>query len=463
MPKVLLFELNEVGWPVVEPMLQNGDLPNLRKLMERGAHGTTVCADKRLDPCIAWPTLHTGTSHEIHGIDFLGQHPDTFRAKQIWDFLIEAGRKVGVFGSLLSWPPRPSAAFHIPECFARDAATRPEAARIVQEFNIKYSTENKKAIVAKTSLREMLSFSYGLLRGGVKAETLLSVGREVLQESLNPKLKWRRVCLQPLINYDVFEKLYKKTSPHFSTFFTNHVAYYLHRYWRARFPDQFQGAHDEEVSAHHDTIPHSLRVGDQLLGRVMSLIDDDTVLVVASALGQGPVKNPARSGQQNVLRSLAHLIAVLGDAAQVRVSGSMTHEHVLVVPDPQVRAQLVRKLSEIREAGPGSAPIFKIVVRDDTACVSFTAEYADLSAGVVIPAIGQTLPPLALDIHRYDVQPTTGDHTPEGIFIMAGPSVRPGCVLGEFDLRDVAPTILQLLDVERPAQMKGAPLQRVLH
>jgi predicted AlkP superfamily phosphohydrolase/phosphomutase len=105
-----------------------------------------------LYPWIAWPTLHTGTSQEVHGIGFIGQHPNTFGATQIWDLVIEAGRKVGVFGSLLSWPPRPSAAFFIPECFARDAATHPGSASIVQRFNIKYSTENKKVVVAKNKV-----------------------------------------------------------------------------------------------------------------------------------------------------------------------------------------------------------------------------------------------------------------------------------------------------------------------
>jgi len=461
MPNVLLFELNEVNWPVLEPYLKRGELPHLQRIIESGACGTTICRDQRLDPCVGWPTLHTGTSQETHRIEFLGQHPDTFGAPQIWDLAIEAGRRVGVFGSLLSWPPRPSAAFYIPECFARDAATLPETAGIVQRFNIKYSTENKKAVVAKTRWNEMMSFTYGLLRNGVKPATLLGVAREVLAESINPKLKWRRACLQPIINYDVFERLYKRSQPHFATFFTNHVAYYLHRYWRACFPNQFQEIQDAEVENYGQTIPYSLRVSDDLIGRTLSLIGDDTVLVVASALGQGPVKNPANASQQNVLRSLDRLVKILGYDEMVRISGSMTHEHVLVCDDSNVRDQIVQRISEIRLARVTGERLFKVLVRNDTVCVSFTGQYEDLSCGILIPSIPRAMSPEALHIERYDVQPDTGDHTPDGIFIAAGSGISKGFSIGEFDLRDVAPTILHLLDIKKPEQMKGRVLNEV--
>lgn len=461
MPKVLLFELNEVNWPVLEPLLAKGELPHLQRIIESGAYGTTICRDKGLYPCVAWPTLHTGTSQEIHGMEFLGQHPDTFGAKQIWDLVIEAGRRVGVFGSLLSWPPRPSAAFYIPECFARDAATHPESVRIVQQFNIKYSTENKKAVVARTKLNEIVSFTYGLLRSGVKPATLLYVAREVLAESINQKLKWRRACLQPIINYDVFERLYKRSQPHFATFFTNHVAYYLHRYWRAYFPDQFQEIQEAEVKNYSQAIPHSLRVSDHLIGRTLSLIDDDTVLVVASALGQGPVQNPTNASQQNVLMSLDQLVKTLGYDEMVRISGSMSIEHVLVCDDSKVRNEIVQKISEIGLASATGERIFKVAVKNDTLWVSFIGQHEDLGCGIFIPSIDQLMTPQALNIQRYDVQPETGDHTPDGILIIAGPGIVKGFSIGEFDLRDVAPTILHLLEVDQPEQMKGQVLNKV--
>src|SRR2546422_4322478 len=281
MRRVVLFELNEVNWRVVEPLLAAGRLPNLKRMIDRGAWGTTICSDRRLDPCVAWPTLHTGTSQEVHGVAFLGQHPGTFGAKQVWDLVLDADRSIGVFGSLLSWPPRARAAFYVPECFARDDSTQPADVRVVQRLNIKYATENKKALIARTKTDEMLSFTLGLLRCGLRTRTLCRIAREVFEDSVKPSLKWRRACLQPIINFDVFANLYRKHRPQLATFFTNHVAYYLHRYWRAFFPDHFDAVEKGECAMYQDAIPLALEISDVLLGELLSLIGDDTVLIVA--------------------------------------------------------------------------------------------------------------------------------------------------------------------------------------
>jgi hypothetical protein len=457
MPRVLLYELNEVSWQVLKPLLDRGKLPNLQRMIQEGSSGTTICRDRRLDPCVAWPTLHTGTGEEVHGIEFLGQHPDTFGARQLWDVALGAGRTVGVFGSLLSWPPRPTAAYYVPECFARDDATVPEAARIVQRFNIKYSTENKKALAAKTTPGEALAFGAGLVRSGVTLSTMAGIAKALVEERVTPTLRWRRACLQPLINFDVFAALYRKHRPDLGTFFTNHVAYYLHRYWRAAFPEQFDDVPPEETAVYGGAIAYALQVGDELLGRVMAMVDNDTVLVVASALGQGPVQRPAVAREQNILRSIDRLVGKLGYRDDARVSGSMSHEHVVVCPNPAVRERLVRDLLEITTRDGGQR-IFTALVKDDSVCVSFTGAYVDLTGGLRIPALDATVAPGELHIERHAVQPMTANHTPDGIFLARGPGVAAGLRIGEFDLRDVAPTLLGLLGIAKPAQMGGSSI-----
>ena len=51
---------------------------------------------------------------------------------------------------------------------------------------------------------------------------------------------------------------------------------------------------------------------------------------------------------------------------------------------------------------------------------------------------------------------TDGGHHGEGLFLAAGPNVRPGYVQGR--LEDVAPTVLALLGVPVPAELDGRPL-----
>ena len=83
--KVILLELNEINWPVVDKLIsQHGPdyLPNFRRLRERGSWATQVAVERPpyLDPWITWVTLHTGVPREVHGASVLEQDAVTITA-----------------------------------------------------------------------------------------------------------------------------------------------------------------------------------------------------------------------------------------------------------------------------------------------------------------------------------------------------------------------------------------------
>ena len=45
--------------------------------------------------------------------------------------------------------------------------------------------------------------------------------------------------MQPILSFDLYFKCLNKYQPDFSTFFSNHVAGIIHRYWRDIFPEDF--------------------------------------------------------------------------------------------------------------------------------------------------------------------------------------------------------------------------------
>ncbi len=60
--KVVLVELNEITWRIVEPLLKEGALPGLAELIRNGAKATPVAPENPpdLDPWISWMTVYTG-------------------------------------------------------------------------------------------------------------------------------------------------------------------------------------------------------------------------------------------------------------------------------------------------------------------------------------------------------------------------------------------------------------------
>ena len=74
---------------------------------------------------------------------------------------------------------------------------------------------------------------------GLSPRTMARVARQLARERLAPATRWRRVALQPFVNFDFFRRLYKRHRPEFATFHTNHVAHYMHTYWKAMRPEIF--------------------------------------------------------------------------------------------------------------------------------------------------------------------------------------------------------------------------------
>ncbi len=143
--KIVLYELNEVPWQVVDLYVADRPKSNLARLLDAGLSQTTANDDPvPLQPWRTWPTFHTSLYTDEHNSFELGQDPTTFRGVTIWDAAEAAGRSVGLFGPLQSWPARPFAAggFFVPDTFSRTADTFPSSLRRFQQFNITMTRGN---------------------------------------------------------------------------------------------------------------------------------------------------------------------------------------------------------------------------------------------------------------------------------------------------------------------------------
>jgi len=112
--RILLVGIDGAEWNVARPLIDEGRLPNLERLMREGVYcGLRSLEPKEKSPVI-WATIATGKYPEKHGV---GDYVDTetgrlltsnmWRARAFWDILGERGRKVCVVGWLVSWPATP--------------------------------------------------------------------------------------------------------------------------------------------------------------------------------------------------------------------------------------------------------------------------------------------------------------------------------------------------------------------
>jgi hypothetical protein len=459
--KVLLLEINEITWDLLDPLIEQGKLPTFARLKREGAWATPMSVDlpPELDPWITWTTVYTGRPQSEHNVYFLEQPPGTINARRIWEICHEQGLRVGVFGSLCSWPPQPLNGFHVPETFAKDPATWPASLQPIQELNLTYTRANRLA-AARDHWGFKARLGVQLLRLGLSPGTMVRLARQLASERLHPELRWQRVALQPFINFDFFRQLYRRHQPEFATFHTNHVAHYQHTYWKAMRPDLFPQETDaEEARRYGGAIEHGYRMADELLKRTLGLLDRRTILVVASSMGQKPYITDLKKGRRIwQIKSLDRLLELLDVKGRASALATMSDQFVIYADSPEARETVVRGLKAAYVDSPAHRMFGLDVVENSvTASLKSYDEINDESRC----HFPHRETPASIRLDDFILNSgmvKSGCHDPKGMLILHGPGIEAGVEIRECNNLDLAPTMLSLLDLPIPADLKGRVL-----
>ena len=300
MKKIILFELNEVPFRILDNYVSSRPHSFLAKFLSKSRQYETFTEDNiALDPWISWPTFHRGVNDEQHGILHLGQVADQEiddRFPPIWKRLRQAGASVGVFGSLNTAITQESLreyAFYLPDYFAGDASAYPETLLNFHRFNLELTRKSARNVSRGIPWKGSFGFLDATIRGGLRPDTVFELSSQIVSEVVNKQKRIRRRAMQPLIMCDLFLKQLAETRPDFSTFYTNHVAAAMHRYWAALLPGDYKaGELDSEwVSSYNEEIPFALEKLELMLRKIVRFTEQNPEfsLVVASSMGQAAI------------------------------------------------------------------------------------------------------------------------------------------------------------------------------
>jgi len=450
--RVILYELNEVPWEVIDRYVAAEPSSALAAALPRCAAATTVNDDPaHLQPWRSWPTFHTGMYAGAHGSMELGQDPDTFAGETIWQAAESAGRTIGLFGVMQSWPPRPPAngGFWVPDTFARGPETHPPALQTFQAFNLGMTSENSTSSTAPLDARKMAVAGADMVRRGLRPRSVLDIVRHLARERRDRRWKGARPMLQALPSFDLYWRLHRETEPDLSIFFTNHVAGMMHRYWGDAFED-YSETYDYKRDAIFATfVDDAMRLFDRQLARLTSYVDrrTDTTLVIASSMGQRAVPYQ-HIGDTYVIRDTE----VLREAFALPPSeaGLAMHPHwslqYATVRDVDT---VVDTLSPVEING---VPLFKSIHRAGTTVSLELNRYA--GRGPVRLRNGSSgsddiceLADIGIAVEERLGGGNTAYHIPEGIWLAYGPGVTPNASRDRFSVLDAKPRILEMLGV----------------
>jgi len=460
---VILMEINEITWNLIDPLIEQGKLPTFAKLKREGVWGAPMSVDlpPQLDPWITWTTVYSGKPQADHNVFFLQQPPDTIKAKRIWEYLRERGVSVGIYGSLCSWPPVKMDGFHVPDTFSTDTSTYPPELHSIQDLNLTY-TRSIRLPKDTDTLGFKAKLGMSLLKLGLTFRTMKAIVSQLIAEKRNPEVRWKRVVLQPMANFDFFKRLYVKHKPRFSTFHTNHVAHYQHTYWKAMQPNEFLPLETslKEQRIYGNAIEFGYQSADRLLAEMIGLMDSNTVLVVASSMGQKPFKTQLKDGKKIMqIKDLNELLDILQVKGKATAVPMMSDQFNIYCDSPELLASIHEQIMAAYVDKPECLAFNSGLEGNAMTCTLKRADAISADSTLVFPATPSTPSVRYGDFIHITGHVKSGCHDPKGMIVFYGAGVRAGAQLGPCNNLDIAPTLFALLGEPIPAGLNGNVLE----
>jgi hypothetical protein len=392
----------------------------------------------------------------------------------VWQLLHGAGVSVGVCGTLHSFPPPEdisSYGFYLPDTFAADATAFPAELEAFQKFNLTMVAASSRNVDTSIPRAAALTFLRHTPKIGIRPRTFAALARQLLAERRSPWLSTRRRSFQSIFAFDLFDKQLRTVRPAFSSFFTNHVASAMHRYWAASHPDDYdEVALDQEwMDKYRHEVSWAMARADDMIGRLAEFVDANPAyeLWIASSMGQGPTfAQPLET--QLYLEDLPTFMQAVGDVPATGWSGRpamLPQRNVHVDADYADRFE-----AALRQITVLGAPLrFR---RADDGFFSMEWGQPNLhDQPDAVQVAGVVRVPADLGLRSVEIEErsdTTAYHVPRGVLAIYDPSDRSlkSAAREDVSVLEVAPAILARLGVaapdymQEPARLVPSPAQR---
>ena len=471
--KFIFLELNEVPLRVFSRYAEDHPNSAMATLLNRGRRWDTLSVDKgHLSPWITWPTIHRGVSNEQHHISTLGQ--DISYANEhfppVWEILSRAGRKVGMFGSLHTYPlpdDLSSYAFYMPDTFAAGPEAYPEELSMFQEFNLGMVDRSGRNVSNEVPVKQAFKFLRDAFKLGLRAGTVAKVARQLASERVVPHRAVRRRTIQSMLSFDLFLHQLVGKRPDAAFFFTNHVASSMHRYWPAMFSGDYKKIawKKDWVDRFAGEIDYSMGEADNMLADLIAFADrnPDYLIFVSGSMGQAAVDEPeTQTVTEVLLKDTAKLVSALGISGAWDRKRTMEPAYTLVFDRTEDAQAFEDKVGQMVVGGEKIKP-----TRLDERSVEFMLGQPNVpNEGFAIIVGNESFAPAELGIENTHIQDEVGSaayHVPEGCLLSYDPQWRGGAWVGpeEVATTRVAPTLLALAGVRPPSYMQ-APIAELV-
>lgn len=282
--KVLLIGWDAADWKIINPLMDEGRMPALEKLVNKGVIGNLATLDPPLSP-ILWTSIATGKKADKHGIlGFI--EPDTIhggirpvtvtsrKTKAIWNILNYHGLTCNIVGWWPSHPAEPVKGVMVSNFFHKATAPLnqkweinegsvypPELTPILKEFRVH---------PAELTQQHILPFVPQASKINQEKDHKLAAIAKITAEAAG---------IQAISTW-----LMENTSWDFMAVYFDSIDHYAHGFMKYREPRQ-PHIPEDEFELYKNVVDGGYIFHDMMLERLVDLAGEDTTIILISDHG----------------------------------------------------------------------------------------------------------------------------------------------------------------------------------
>lgn len=470
--KIILFELNEVPFRVLDEYCDSfPDSAFSRYLPVCKQFRTFTSTTENLSPWKTWPSLHRGVAEDVHLIHDFGESLQEVNEAYppIWSLLDAQGISYGICNSLHSTHVLDNASnckFCIPDPFSDIEKCIPSSLEPFQRFNLRLSRKSARNVTGTVPLADAAGMLRSWPKLGIKSSTVLKALGQIKDERVSAWKTTRRRSIQSLLTYDVFKAQLRTNSPALATFFSNHVAANMHRYWAAKYPGDYENCEFEQnwIDRYSGEIDFAMGVADYIFEDLVEFVNanHNYDLWLVSSMGQEAVPSSPLETQLYLVSPEKFFARLeIPDNSWANKPAMLPQFNVVIAPEFTEKFE-----HQISQLCIGS----ELVEFRKKECGFYSLDFGNAnipdSTQVGVGDKSFSLDEIGLkNTEIEDKSGTTAYHIPEGILIQYSP-LRVQAVStsnrADISVNDIAPSLLRNFAINLPGYMSNGIPEREL-
>ena len=282
--KVLLLGWDAADWKIISPLLDSGQMPALKKLIENGVMGNIATLDPPLSPML-WTSIATGATADKHGIlGFAEPDPATGKirpvsitsrkVKAVWNILMQEGYKVHTVGWWPGHPAEPLNGISVSNFFV-SSKHKAGQEMMLPEFAVHPPELREKLLTYRIDPSEITAAHLlPFVPNAARIDQEKDIGLQSIAELIAKGSGYHAVATWIMENQDW----------DFLALYLNEIDVFCHTFLKFA-PPKLEYVTEELYENYKGVIDSAYRFHDMMLERLLELAGEDTTVILLSDHG----------------------------------------------------------------------------------------------------------------------------------------------------------------------------------